>query len=168
MNPFKSIIEFKANIPSVFDLRLGESYDDYLDVLYCAQERHTGDSVVDYLLEEYVVFVDVDSDDNGRINEILLSYYGEMNEILPSLMRSFEYSHFEELKREDWENGEMTFSYHRQISNDKYHISITSSSDDSRVKVRITSRVKDVMELQESNIRYYHEPLGGFAEKNGP
>lgn len=166
MGLFESIIEFKANIPSIMGLRLGESYHDSYDLISLAQERHTGDTITDNLLEYYGVFVDVDTDENDCINEITLTYYGNADVVVTFLRKSFNYSHFEESRKEDWVNCELERSYKCEISNDTYCIVVTQNIDGDKVSVIVTSQSNGVSVLQGANIYYYHEPLGLFAVNN--
>lgn len=166
MGLFESIIEFKANIPSIMGLRLGESYHDSYDLIRLAQEKYTGDTITDNLLEYYGVFVDVDTDENDCINEITLTYYGNADVVVTFLRKSFNYSHFEELRKEDWVNCELERSYKCEISNDTYCIVVTQNIDGDNVSVIVTSQSNCVSVLQGANIYYYHEPLGLFAVNN--
>ena len=75
MKLLNTIFQFRGNIPSVCGIRLGESYDEYYDLISSVQNKETGDRVIDYSLEENGAFIDVDTALDGRISEITISYY---------------------------------------------------------------------------------------------
>ena len=96
MKLLDSIFEFKGNIPSICDIRLGENYHKLYDLVSSVQEKITGDFYIDHLLDEYGVFVDVDVNENDNISKIIVTFfpytpfgYSDMKNVILFFTKSF-------------------------------------------------------------------------------
>lgn len=169
MKLLHTLFEFKGNIPSLCNIRLGESYEDYYDVISAVQDKRTGDTDVDYYLDDYSAFVDVDQDWNGRISEIILCYHpylpftaSDMEKTAGFFKKVFSYTHYSCNMNEESDEYEYDFTF----SNDRYCISLHKDSDHGELKIVISSTKEEVAKLQGANIYYFHELLGIYVVKD--
>lgn len=151
MKLFKTIFSFEGNSPSVCDIPLGESYDDFYDVVSCVQEKHTGDFRLDLCLDEYGVFVDVSIDEDECISEIEVSFYpyspfdyNEMRKIYSSLMDIFDYTRKIEHTDETFIDDELEYEYSLELMNDSYKLAVKKDSYNPKVTVILSSFKKNI------------------------
>lgn len=92
---FTSIFTFKAGIPNVCNIHIGDKPDDcWIDAV---QDRNTGVYDFDSALDAYYAFVDFDYNDNDTINEIKISVpynewsYEDLKELYSYISREFPY-----------------------------------------------------------------------------
>ena len=169
MKLLNTIFQFRGNIPSVCGIRLGESYDEYYDLISSVQNKETGDRVIDYCLEENGAFIDVDTDLDGRISEITISYYplmpfssSDMEKIASFFRIYFEFTKYSSSINEDGEY----YNYDYSFSNDKHSISLNKDVFRGEIYISITSVKENAIELQGANIYFYHEPTGMYGVKS--
>ena len=173
MKLLDSIFEFKGNIPSICDIRLGENYHKLYDLVSSVQEKKTGDFYIDHLLDEYGVFVDVDVNENDNISKIIVTFfpytpfgYSDMKNVILFFTKSFGFTSKVEHIEEKFIEYELEYNYLLELSNDSYQIEVKKTSDNPQLLINLTSPLDDVGKLQGSNIYYYHEPLGLFAVRD--
>lgn len=173
MGPLSAIFDFKNNIPSICGLRIGESYDDYYEYVRGLQKNNTGDYDIDFVLKSYNAFIDVDTDDNSRINEIILTFnplepfnLKDMDNIVTYIRKNFDYSYRSDFIEQNWAEDPVEYNYKYIMEGNEYRIEVSKSDADSDVKIKVSSTQDDVSELQGRNVYYYHEPLGIYAVEN--
>lgn len=146
MKLFKTIFSFEGNSPSVCEIPLGESYDDFYDVVSCVQDKHTGNNILDKYLDEYGVFVDVSIDEDECISEIEVSFYpyspfdySEMRKIYSSLMDKFDYTRKIEHTDETFIDDELEYEYSLELMNESYKLAVKKDSYNQKVTVTLSS-----------------------------
>lgn len=169
MKLLHTLFEFKGDIPSLCNLRLGESYDEYYDLVSAVQDKRTGDTRIDYCLDEYDAFIDVIPDSNGRILELTLSFHpylpftiSDMDKVVDFFKKAFNYTKYSCNTDEEGEEYEYDYSF----TNKKYSISLHKDSHHGELRISIYSPQEDVIDLQGANIYYYHELLGIYGVKD--
>ena len=173
MKPLDRIFEFKGNIPSICGLRLGENYHKLYDLVSSVQEKYTGDRCIDYLLNEFSVFVDVDTNNNDKISKIQITYipyspfgFRDMKRVYEFFTKSFVFTSKVEHTEETLTDKELEYNYQLQLSNDSYQIEVKKTNDNPQLVIILTSPLDDIDKLQGPNIYYYHEPLGLYAVRD--
>lgn len=129
MNLLEYTFEFKGNVPSICGIRLGESYHEMYDVLSCIEDRNTGKHNLDYLLDEYNVYVDVDTNEYDRISRIRLKFcpfdpfdYSDMEQVGAFLRKAFDYSTRVEHTEEAFGDEGIEYDYSILLCNNLFRV----------------------------------------------
>lgn len=167
VNGFADILSFKAGIPVVCDIMIGNEIENW--ILDAVQDKNTGDYTIDCALSGYYAFIDCDFDCDETVNKISIQLpFEDWNYENVKALYAYISKHF------NYESRNATYSFDDdnefsavqiQLSNPLYSIHIESYSYESHdyLKIKIVRKREDSKIYQALNTLLTSDEIDDFV-----